>query len=558
MHAIRRTAVLLLIVALATGLAQPVRSETVVTDDQNYQGAYEIRNAEKIGIGVSGTPSVELYNNGDFITRGPYVDVRSYASFSVALAAIGSSTEKTLLIPNTQNVTTDEDVPPKVTLWFTTDGKLNVSSGKKVTICGDVQAGLYTIFQGSGQVVFKGGGITTIYPEWWGARADSSTSGSTNHDAIAKAVASLSENTYPGNITFQTGYYKIAGDPGIYFNIPVIVNGGGATFDYDSQTTGVAVQCGGAGGDNSTVVADSTFRDFSVIHGGTGATGILVQNLQRSHFYNLYVGVASGGTGLKLYGNRQGCSYNDFYGVIVNLSTAGTTGILMDCYANVNSYVSAARFYGGSVVGGDHTQGTAAGIEITYTATARIIDGCAFYGTIVEPDATRKLKDAGHGNAYHDIYWDASVSATDIEFTSTSANCILHGGNGAGLQHITDSGTNNLIQFPAHSMPANFTFTLLSPTAHYYHIGYAPYDLKVKGMRVVVHGSAGAHVDLSLVNDDGAGAGVLDMTSSTQCNVGGTSPTLTAPGLGASRGLGVDITHVNGTVEYMTVTVWCD
>jgi len=105
----------------------------------------------------------------DIYLGGPMVDVRTYATFILAIAGIGA-TEATLLIPNEQAVADNVTVPVNVALRFLRGGSLNVATTKTVTINGHVEAGLYQIFTltGSGVVVFGVGSVGGIYPEWWG------------------------------------------------------------------------------------------------------------------------------------------------------------------------------------------------------------------------------------------------------------------------------------------------------------------------------------------------------------------------------------------------------
>ena len=60
---------------------------------------------------------VEHASDGNHRITSSTVDVRTYASFSAAIDAIGAS-NKTLLIPNSQSVAADKTVPSNVTLYF--------------------------------------------------------------------------------------------------------------------------------------------------------------------------------------------------------------------------------------------------------------------------------------------------------------------------------------------------------------------------------------------------------------------------------------------------------
>ena len=120
---------------------------------------------------ITSTTAVNYLN----LFNVPVVDVRIYGTagnsyedgFATAIGTI-SSTEKTLVIPNQQDITADITVPANVTLKFMQGGTLNISTAKTVTINGHVEAGFYQIFEGAGLVVFGTGSVHEIYPEWWG------------------------------------------------------------------------------------------------------------------------------------------------------------------------------------------------------------------------------------------------------------------------------------------------------------------------------------------------------------------------------------------------------
>ena len=126
----------------------------------------------------------KLNDVGDIISKGPWADVRAYASFSAAIDAIGAS-NKTLLIPNTQTVSASKTVPTNVHLLFLKGGSLDIGAGVTVTINGPLDAPLAQIFSGNGSVSFGAGAVKEVYPQWWGAVGDGSTNDRT---AIKNAI----------------------------------------------------------------------------------------------------------------------------------------------------------------------------------------------------------------------------------------------------------------------------------------------------------------------------------------------------------------------------------
>ena len=143
---------------------------------------------------------------GDIITKGPWVDVRAYASFASAVSTLTAAGQpKTLLIVGVQAVAGNVTVPKYITLDFVGGGVLDVASTKTVTISGPVQSPATEIFRGAGNVVIDryNTDIREVLPEWFGAQGDDSTD-STN--AIQRAIDSLSSDG--GVIGFGPGIYQ--------------------------------------------------------------------------------------------------------------------------------------------------------------------------------------------------------------------------------------------------------------------------------------------------------------------------------------------------------------
>jgi hypothetical protein len=101
----------------------------------------------------------------------PWVDARSHASFSAALAAIGSA-PATLLISERQQISVSTTVPSNVGLLFLAGGSLDLAAGVTATINGPLQVGLFRVFGGEGAVVLGPGSVVEVHPEWFGAKPD--------------------------------------------------------------------------------------------------------------------------------------------------------------------------------------------------------------------------------------------------------------------------------------------------------------------------------------------------------------------------------------------------
>ncbi len=93
---------------------------------------------------------------------------------SAALARVGSS-QATLNVAQIVTVSTNTVVPENVTLKFSRGGALNIAAGVTLTINGGIEAGLYQIFTGDGNVAGDPK-VEAVYPEWFYSGAYNSQS----------------------------------------------------------------------------------------------------------------------------------------------------------------------------------------------------------------------------------------------------------------------------------------------------------------------------------------------------------------------------------------------
>lgn len=126
-------------------------------------GYYKIVLKDSAGVtvwtldNVSGAGSAVI----DYATIGDYG-----SDLGTAVTAIGA-TPTTLILNAATTCTGDVTIPATLQLKVEKAGVITISSGKTLTINGQLEAGLYQIFSGSGLAVL-GSGITEAYPEWWG------------------------------------------------------------------------------------------------------------------------------------------------------------------------------------------------------------------------------------------------------------------------------------------------------------------------------------------------------------------------------------------------------
>ena len=158
-------------------------------------------------VGMSLDTAGLLTVPGDFKSGGPFHDVRNYADLATAISTIGA-TETTLLIPTQLSVADDATIPATMTLRFTRGGSLSVATTKTVTINGNVEAGLFQIFEGAGTVSFGTVKAYPLYPEWFGALGDGSTNDST---AVQTTVTACLVGNEPRPF-IVTGRYKLASE----------------------------------------------------------------------------------------------------------------------------------------------------------------------------------------------------------------------------------------------------------------------------------------------------------------------------------------------------------
>src|SRR5437870_4482009 len=140
--------------------------------------------------------------------RSEEINVEAYTSVSAALAAIGTS-ERALVIPSAQNVTSDLSIPANVTLKFTGQGQLYLRAGTTLTILGPIEAAIRPIFVGPGKISFNAHSYLTpflkeVYPQWWGAQGNGTA------DDTAAIQAAIDSLPYTGGvISIPNGTYRL-------------------------------------------------------------------------------------------------------------------------------------------------------------------------------------------------------------------------------------------------------------------------------------------------------------------------------------------------------------
>ncbi len=109
-------------------------------------------------------------------------------------------------------------IPSNVSL--TGKGRFNILSGKTLTFASGSRfdGGRQRRFTGAGSVKFQEGSVDAVYPEWWGAVADSST------ESVTAIEAAIASGVKRNRISFAPGVYKINDHIDLVSNIDLIGN----------------------------------------------------------------------------------------------------------------------------------------------------------------------------------------------------------------------------------------------------------------------------------------------------------------------------------------------
>ncbi len=309
------------------------------------------------------------FGSTGIVLTDPYVDVRGYASFSDAVAAIGT-TNATLLIPDLQNVDSNVFVGTNITLEFLQGGSLYIGSNITLAIGGEIDAGLHNIFQGSGNVVFGTYSNTSaLYPQWFGAKLDGATD---DIDAMEKTVACLQASgggeihitnkmVIGRTLVFTGSIQNLPAQSPNYYGLIKVKGTGPNAGIYGTVSTGNLVQLGTTGNDNmefrldlEDLIIDGGMRNVTVIHGGVndGNHTVNFDNLLIKGFSGSNsVGIDSGRITDSMIRNVVVQGQGSGKGIVARRSTMQ----LMDCrilYAEHGLYIPNTQEANAQMIGG--------------------------------------------------------------------------------------------------------------------------------------------------------------------------------------------------------------
>lgn len=301
------------------------------------------------------------------VTDKPFVDVRGFATLADAIAAVGS-TDKTIVISDGQAVISNLVIPVNVTLEFLCGGMLNPATGITVTVNGKVNAGLYQIFGGNGDIVFGGDNIDKVFVQWFGATGDGTTD-----DTVS--IQAASDSCSEGNILYfpkVSTYYLTSAKVSVAPNIGIEMLSNICLDDPTHLLTALEVGADGVSSETALRLRASKllYSDWA----DDDCIGILLHQMYNS---SIYIDEVSGFTvGCKLVastGSFDGFAYNVFY---LGLFWSNKIGLLIypetDGWINENLFIK-GRFGSGTGVGSGLAR---TGIKIDSAADAH---GGGFY-----------------------------------------------------------------------------------------------------------------------------------------------------------------------------------
>lgn len=153
---------------------------------------------------------------------------------------------------------------------FARGAKIKPASGVTITFEDMPDAGRYTIFDTSagGSISFGFLKITPrVFPEWWGARGDQSTSAAVNAAAFLAAATALPN--YGGVIDLAAGYYRLSAFAIARDHVAIEGVGATATVLRFEATTGTCVKWDGASG---APIQYLVLRNLRIFGDATNAT----------------------------------------------------------------------------------------------------------------------------------------------------------------------------------------------------------------------------------------------------------------------------------------------
>jgi hypothetical protein len=176
----------------------------------------------------------------DVLDPRQYGTSGTLGALQAAISDIGSDPATLYLAPDTWNITDDLEIPDNINLYVENGAIFYISATKTLTINGPIDAGPYQIFSWAvgGLIDISGSPTSIVYPEWWGAIAETSIWAQDNTAVFTKMTASISGQRQI--VKFSGGWYRIAS--------ALAVGGNGARWQGSGIfQSGIWIDIGGTG-----------------------------------------------------------------------------------------------------------------------------------------------------------------------------------------------------------------------------------------------------------------------------------------------------------------------
>lgn len=234
-----------------------------MADDSNIHGLTELTDvavADEFAVWDASASIAKRVTYDNFIDA---VNCNAYTDFETAVATIGA-TEKTIVVNDTQSITSNTVVPATLNVIVLKPGVFSISGGVTLTFSGGPMNILapqnHQIFSGDGSVAFTKGGV--VYAEWWGAVSDGTTTGQQAY--IQAALDSGTGMT----CKLLAGTYLVSD--------MILISSWDRLIGEGPFTTEIYLD---AGSDETIIETD----DFDAHEAAEGAYGMMPQNFEISH-----------------------------------------------------------------------------------------------------------------------------------------------------------------------------------------------------------------------------------------------------------------------------------
>lgn len=256
--------------------AQPIRTINGLPSRSGTPSSVFIKTPD-YSITVENAKQVAIYSVLAFTGTAREYTSSMFADLDTAIATIGS-TEATLFITTPLLVTANAVVPSTMQLSFLRGGSLN-NGTKTVTINGQVNSGLFKIFDGTGAITFGTNSVGKVVPQWFGALGD----GATDDTVAIQAALNVG-----GMIYFPTGAYLISSALDITVSGTVII---GAGMHNSVITTNSTTEDVFTVGDGVSPFIDIIFRDIGITSTvtKTAGAGIHFQRISGGGVYTCFM-----------------------------------------------------------------------------------------------------------------------------------------------------------------------------------------------------------------------------------------------------------------------------